>query len=166
MTSLEFCSQLIGLEQTMLKFAYRLNLKRADAKDLVQETFLKALSKREQYIDQSCFKAWTLTIMRNAFVDNYRKSLIKKSFSDQTVESYFINKAEPVSYSDQVSEYQAGEIIQSIERLNEKFRIPFQMYIDGYKYSEIADHLALKIGTVKNRIFLSRKMLISRLSES
>jgi RNA polymerase sigma-70 factor (ECF subfamily) len=165
MTSIEFCSQLLSLEHSLLKFAYRLNLKRPDAKDLVQETFLKVLSKRDQYIDQNNMKAWTLTVMRNVFVDNYRKQINRKAFCDQTFESYFTNKTEPVSSFDQASEYQAREITQNIDRLNEKFRIPFQMYIDGYKYNEIAEQLDLKIGTVKNRIFMSRKKLISQLKE-
>jgi len=163
MTSIEFCSQLLSLEHCLLKFAYRLNLKRPDAKDLVQETFLKVLSKRDQYVDQNNMKAWTLTIMRNVFVDNYRKQMNRKAYCDQTIESTFTNKTEPVSAYDQASEYQAAEITQNINNLNEKFRVPFQMYVDGYKYNEIADNLNLKIGTVKNRIFLSRKHLMSQI---
>jgi RNA polymerase sigma-70 factor (ECF subfamily) len=164
MTSIEFCSQLLGLENSLFKFAYKLNLKKDDAKDLVQETFLRVLSKRDKYIDNERFKSWTFTIMKNAFVDNYRRSLSQNTFSDQTYESFFINQSEPAGSEDPDSAYSTLEITRNINKLNDKFRIPLQMFIDGYKYNEIADELNLKIGTVKSRIFLSRKQLINQLN--
>ncbi len=163
MTSIEFCSQLLSLEHSLLRFAYKLNLKKDDAKDLVQETFLRVLTKKDKYIDNERFKSWTFTIMKNAFVDNYRRNLSQSTFSDQTLESFFINQAEPTGFEDPDSTYSALEINRNIDQLNEKFRIPFQMFIDGYKYNEIADELNLKIGTVKSRIFLSRKQLMNQL---
>lgn len=164
MTTIEFCSQLLSLEHSLLKFAYRLNLRRADAKDLVQETFLRALSKRDKYVDSEKIKAWTFTIMKNTFVDNYRRSFRQNIYRDQNNESIFINQTEPTGSDDPVSAYSALEITQNIEHLNEKLRVPFKMYVNGYKYTEIADELNLKIGTVKNRIFLSRKQLMTQLN--
>ncbi len=164
MTAIEFCSQLLSLEHSLLKFAYRLNLKSADAKDLVQETYLKVLMSRDKYVDNQKFKAWTFTIMKNTFVDNYRRSLSKNMYRDQTNESFFINQTEPAGSDDPDSEYSSLEITQNIEQLKDKLRIPFKMYINGYKYTEIADELDLKIGTVKNRIFLSRKQLMAQLN--
>jgi RNA polymerase sigma-70 factor (ECF subfamily) len=164
MTTIEFCSQLLNLEHSLLKFAYRLNLKQADAKDLVQETYLRVLMNREKYIDNQKFKSWTLTIMKNTFVDNYRRSLHKNTYSDQTEESFFINQAESACSDNPDSAYSALEINQNIEQLKEKLRVPFKMYISGYKYNEIAKELNLKIGTVKNRIFLSRKQLMTQLN--
>lgn len=164
MTSIEFCSQLLSLETSLLKFAYRLNLKRADAKDLVQETYLRVLANREKYIDNEKFKSWAFTIMKNTFVDSYRRSLRQNTYTDQTNELIFINQSEPVGYDNPDSAYSALEISQNIEQLNDKLRVPFKMYINGYKYTEIADELNLKIGTVKNRIFLSRKQLMTQLN--
>lgn len=164
MTSIEFCSKLLSLETSLLKFAYRLNLRRADAKDLVQETYLRVLMNREKYIDNEKFKSWAFTIMKNTFVDSYRRSLRKSTYSDQTNESFFINQSEPVGYDNPDSSYSALEIHQNIEQLNDKLRVPFKMYINGYKYTEIANELNLKIGTVKNRIFLSRKQLMTQLN--
>jgi RNA polymerase sigma factor (sigma-70 family) len=164
MTSIEFCSQLLGLEHSLLKFAYHFNLKRADAKDLVQETYLRALMNQDKYVDTQKFKSWTLTIMKNTFVDNYRSSLRKKTYTDTVDESSFFTQKEPLSPDNPDSEYSALEINRNIEQLKDALRVPFTMYINGYKYSEIADMLNLKIGTVKNRIFLSRKQLMSQLS--
>ena len=165
MTSIEFCSQLISIEHSLYKYACQLNVKRADAKDLVQETYLKVLNNREKYVDNKKFKSWAFTIMKNTFVDSYRKSLRKNTFSDQITENFFIKVAEPIGYDNPDSAFHAQEINQNIDNLNNKLRIPFKMYVDGYKYTEIADELNLKIGTVKNRIFLSRKCLIAKLNE-
>jgi RNA polymerase sigma factor (sigma-70 family) len=162
MTSIEFCSQLMSLEHSLLKFAYRFNLTQPDAKDLVQETYLKALLSREKFDNQN-FKSWAFTIMKNTFVDNYRKTSRKNTTSYQVNESFFINRAEPTAYENPESAFHVKEINRNIDQLNEKFRAPFKMYIDGYKYTEIADELNLKIGTVKNRIFLSRKQLMTKL---
>ena len=166
MTSVEFCSQLLSLEHSLLKYAYRFNLKRSDAKDLVQETYLRVLINREKYVDSKKFKSWAFTIMKNTFVDSYRRSLRKATYTDQLSESYFISIPEPVGYDNPDSAFYAGEISQNIENLNDKLRLPFKMYVEGYKYSEIADELDLKIGTVKNRIFLSRKQLMRRIEAS
>jgi RNA polymerase sigma factor (sigma-70 family) len=159
MTSIEFCSQLLSLEHSLLKYAYRFTLKRADAKDLVQETYLRVLINREKYVDNKKFKSWAFTIMKNTFVDSYRRSLRKS-----TNESFFISFPEPIGYDNPDSDFFTGEINQNIDSLNDKLRLPFKMYVDGYKYTEIADELNLKIGTVKNRIFLSRKQLKSQLN--
>jgi RNA polymerase sigma factor (sigma-70 family) len=164
MTSIEFCSQLLSLEHSLLKYAYRLNLKRADAKDLVQETYLRVLINREKYVDNKKFKSWAFTIMKNTFVDSYRRSLRKNTYTDQLNESFYINMPEPVGYDNPDSEFHAQEISKNIDNLNDKLRVPFKMYVDGYKYTEIADELNIKIGTVKNRIFLSRKHLMTQLN--
>jgi RNA polymerase sigma-70 factor (ECF subfamily) len=102
--------------------------------------------------------------MRNAFVDNYRRSLSQNTLSDQTNESFFINQTEPAGSDNPDSVYSALEMNQNIEQLKDKLRVPFEMYINGYKYIEIADDLNLKIGTVKNRIFLSHKQLMIQLN--
>lgn len=164
MTAIEFSSQLLSLEQSLLKFAYRLNLKKPDAKDLLQETYLKVLINREKYTDNQNFKSWTFTIMKNTFIDNYRHTFRNNTHNDQNIDSLAFNFTEPAASDDPASAYSAQEINQNIDHLEEKLRLPFKMYVNGYKYTEIADELKLKIGTVKNRIFLSRKHLITQLN--
>jgi RNA polymerase sigma-70 factor (ECF subfamily) len=164
MTAIEFCDQLINLEDSLLKFAYRLNLKKADAKDLVQDTFLRVLMSQDKYVNNEKFKAWTFTIMKNTFINNYRRSFRQNTYLDQSNESFFINQTEIAGSDDPDSAYSALEIAQNIEQLKDKFRIPFKMHINGYKYKEIANKLNLKIGTVKSRIFLSRQQLMDLLN--
>lgn len=162
MTANEFGSQLAGLEQNLVKFAYRFNLKKDDINDLVQETFLKALNNREKFVDSEKFKTWAFTIMRNIFVDNYRSSAVKKTVSFSMYDSIFEHHSEPVGSEDMESNYSAFEINQIVDQLNDTLRIPFRMYVNGYKYIEIAEKLNIKIGTVKKRIFLSRSQLMKK----
>lgn len=160
MTSMEFNSQLIGLESALLKFAYHLSLKRADAKDLVQETYLRVLINQHKYVDSQKFKSWALTIMRNTFIDNYRRNFRNQSYSKQATDFLLLNLADPVSSENPESVLSAKELNLTIEKLHNKLKTPLKMFISGYKYSEIAENLKLSIGTVKNRIFLSRKELM------
>ena len=163
MTAIEFGEQLLDLEQSLLKYAIWLRLSSEDAKDLVQETFLKVLQSRDKFVDNGFFKAWTFTIMRNTFINNYRHNVLQNTYRDRTDESFFINKTKASDSDDPDSAYSCIEINQSIEQLNVKFRVPFIMYIEGYKYKEIADMIKLKLGTVKSRIFIARKLLINHM---
>ena len=145
-------------------FAYRLTADKNDAKDLVQETFLKSLKSCDQFVHETNFKAWTFTIMKNIFIKNYRHSLLQNTFRDQTKESFYINEKEASDSDDPHSAFSAMEITQHLEKLKDAFRLPLKMRVDGYKYKEIADKLNLNIGTVKSRIFLSRRQLMDQLN--
>ena len=165
MTATEFRKQLLDLEHSLLKYAYRLRLCTADAKDLVQETFLKVLMNQDKFVDTGYLKAWTFTIMRNSFINSYRRNVLQNTSCDRTDESFLINQTNSSGSDNPDSAYSVIEIDRRIEQLNDKFRIPFKMYIEGYKYKEIADSINLKIGTVKSRIFLARKVLMNQLSK-
>jgi len=163
MTAIEFSDQLLGLEKSLLKYAYRLSLNTADAKDLVQETYLKVLLSQDKFVDTGYLKAWIFTIMRNTFINNYRHNVLHNTHCDRTDESLFIIQTIASDSDNPDSAYSLKEISQSIEQMNVKFRVPFMMYLEGYKYKEIADSVRLKIGTVKSRIFLARKLLMNQI---
>lgn len=164
MTAIEFSDQLVDLEPSLLKYAYHLRLSNSDAKDLVQETLLKILSKRDQFVDTGYLKAWSFTIMRNTFINNYRRNVLHKTHCYRIDESFLSNQTVASGSDNPDSTYSFIELTQSIEQLNVKFRVPFKMYIEGYKYSEIADTIKLKLGTVKSRIFLARKLLMNQVN--
>jgi RNA polymerase sigma-70 factor (ECF subfamily) len=164
MNATEFCEQLIDLEQGLLNYAYYLRLDNSDARDLVQDTFLKAILNRDKFVDIGYLKAWTFTILRNTFINNYRHNVLYNTFCDRTDDSLFIIQKKISDSGNPDSVYSFNEITQSIEQLNVKFRVPFKMYIEGYKYQEIADTIKLKLGTVKSRIFFARKLLRSQMS--
>jgi RNA polymerase sigma-70 factor, ECF subfamily len=159
MTAIEFQSQLINLKESLMRFAFSLTSDKEDAQDLVQETFLRALKYSNQYEEESNFKAWTSTIMKNTFINNYRQGIRQNLYRDQTKGSIIFDQTRSISPDDPESVYSIKEIYQNIELLEEKFRIPFKMHIKGYKYREIGDELNLNIGTVKSRIFSSRKKM-------
>lgn len=159
----DFTSELISLEDSLERFAHSLTTNKDDAEDLVQDTFLKALTYMEQFEDNTNLKAWTFTIMRNTFINNYRRNAKHKTTFDDSDNQYLIN-----SRPDQMTPENAfshSEISRKVDQLEPEFRIPFQMHTSGYKYKEIADKLNLKIGTVKSRIFFSRQKLMNVLKD-
>jgi RNA polymerase sigma-70 factor, ECF subfamily len=161
MTTVEFCTQLIRQESVLLKYAYSFNLKRDDAKDLVQDTYVKALLNRDKYVDSEKLKAWVLAIMRNTFVDSYRRSSIQKKLSDPVKEAVLVRAVATDGTDNPDSALAVLEIAHYVEQLQDKLRMPFKMYVEGFKYSEISERLNLKLGTVKSRIFLSRRYLMN-----
>ena len=160
----KFYSQLLDLEQSLMNYAYRLKLGNDDARDLVQETYLKALLNRDKFVDNGYLKAWTITIMRNTFINNYRHNVLHNTHCDRTEESFYINQTKCLGSDNPDSIYSVTEITKNIEQLKDKFRVPFKMYVAGYRYREIANTINLNIGTVKSRIFLARKVLMNQLS--
>ena len=159
MTAIEFNHQLTTLGAGLERFALSLTANPDDAKDLVQETYMKAIMNREKFTDFSNLKAWVYTIMKNSFINNYRKSVRQQTTFDNTKDSYHLNNTGLSHSGNPESLLSAAEISSHIDRLEDEFRIPFQMYQEGYKYKEIAEEMNLNIGTVKSRIFFGRKKL-------
>jgi RNA polymerase sigma factor (sigma-70 family) len=91
MTTIEFQFKLINLQENLMRFAYRLTTNKEDAKDLVQDTFLKALNYHDKFACDSNLKAWTFTITRNSFINNCRSSEKRYTISNQTKEGYNMN---------------------------------------------------------------------------
>jgi RNA polymerase sigma-70 factor (ECF subfamily) len=165
MTAIEFNYQLTGLQKYLIIFAKQLTRNEDDAHDLLQETFLKALTYREKYVVQNNFKAWVYTIMKNIFINNYRRNKKAKTIIDQTDNLYFMNYNKQSKETNPESIMATKELQKGINQLDADFRRAFDMYNEGYKYKEIADDLDLTIGTVKSRIFYSRKKLMDNLRE-
>jgi RNA polymerase sigma factor (sigma-70 family) len=163
MTAIEFNYQLTSLSDSLQRFAYSLTTNREDARDLLQETFVKAISYRDKFADDTNLKAWTFTIMKNTFINNYRRMAKANTTFDHSDDLYYLNLSRESSLETPESTLSAKEIQRHINELDDEFKIPFTMHLQGYKYKEIADNLGLKIGTVKSRIFFTRKRLISSL---
>ncbi len=163
MTAIEFNYQLTSLSDSLQRFAYSLTTNREDARDLLQETFVKAISYRDKFADDTNLKAWTFTIMKNTFINNYRRMAKANTTFDHSDDLYYLNLSRESNLETPESTLSAKEIQKHISELEDEFKIPFTMHLQGYKYKEIADNLGLKIGTVKSRIFFTRKRLISSL---
>ncbi len=165
MTTQEFNSKLIIMKDHMERFALSLTYNKEEAKDLMQETFLKALIYKDKFVEFTNLKAWVFTIMKNIFINNYRKAVRVNTIVDNTRDLFFLNNTRESRHSLPDSELAFNEINHIINHLGNEFKTPFQMHNDGYKYQEIADNLNLKIGTVKSRIFFTRKKLIESLAD-
>lgn len=164
MTAIEFNYQLTSLSSNLERFAMSLTSNYEDSKDLLQETFAKAIAYRDKFEDNTNLKAWTFTIMKNTFINNYRRNVKANTTFDHTDDLYYLNLGHESASETPDSQYSVKEIQKSINELNDDFRIPFMMHTQGYKYKEIAEKLDLKIGTVKSRIFFTRKKLMEKLS--
>jgi RNA polymerase sigma-70 factor (ECF subfamily) len=163
MTATEINYQLIHLQDSLMRYACSLTADKDDAKDLVQETNLKVMKSTDKFVIDSSFKAWTYTIMKNTFINNYRSNARQNIYRNYVMESFLSDQSGNSKSNDPHSAYSVKEINQNIDQLKDIFRIPLKMHINGYKYQEIADALDLNIGTVKSRIFFSRKLLKERL---
>lgn len=158
MASVKFQSNLMTLQTNMLNFAYMLTGNRDDAYDLLQDCTLKALDNADKYADGTNFKGWVFTIMRNIFINNYRRQSRAATVVDTSDNLYLLNLDESTADSPE-SSYTVNEINAAINEFPDEYRIPFSMHVAGYKYDEIADHMSLPLGTVKSRIFFARKKL-------
>lgn len=157
--SVRFRNRLLDLQNNLLNFAFQLTTNREAAEDLVQETTLKALDNEEKYTDNTNFKGWVFTIMRNLFINNYRRQVRSNVLSDTSDDLYQLNISQDSGMATPEGTVAEKEISQAINSFTDEYRIPFTMFISGYHYAEIADRMKLPIGTVKSRIFFARKRL-------
>lgn len=158
-TQLSFQDRLVGLQSNLLNFAYQLTTNRQQAEDLLQDTTLKALDNQDKYVDNVNFKGWIFTIMRNIFINNYRQTVRKATVIDQTEDLYHLNISQDSGINTPEGSYAVKEISVAPNSFPDDYRIPFNMYVAGYKYNEIAAKMNLPLGTVKSRIFAARKRL-------
>jgi RNA polymerase sigma-70 factor (ECF subfamily) len=159
MSTADFERQLDSLSHLLHSFAYNLTKNVEDAKDLFQETAFRALTNKDKFRPGTNFKAWCFTIMKNIFINNYRKKMKANTIIDSTDNLYYINSGSNTVGNTANSNIFMKELTRVIEALDESIQVPFMMHYHGYKYQEIADHLQLPLGTVKSRIFFARKEL-------
>lgn len=159
MSILEFNSKFIKMTSVLQAFAYNLTKDFEESQDLYQETAFRALSNRDKFMPGTNFKAWVMTIMKNIFINNYRKKVKANTIIDTTDNLYYINSGDTIIFNRADSEIMMQELNGMIKELDDSIRVPFEMHYIGYKYQEIADKLELPLGTVKSRIFFARKAL-------
>jgi len=157
MTAIQFQEKVLSIQGNMYSFAMMLTANRFDAEDLLQETTLRVLDNQDKYVDNVNFKGWVLTIMRNIFINNYRKEMRSQIIIDQTGDLHQLNVSKDARFDNPEETMTLKEITFVINSLGDDLKIPFSMYLDGYKYNEIAEKLTIPLGTVKSRIFFARR---------
>lgn len=105
------------------------------------------------------------TIMRNLFINNYRKAVRDQTYVDQTDNLFYLNQSIDLADESTESSHDLKEIRRIVNALPKEYRIPFAMYVSGFKYREIAEKLGLPLGTVKSRIYFTRQKLQQELKD-
>lgn len=165
MRTANFAQDLLSVQTELLNFAYKLTADREEANDLLQETSLKALDNEDKYTAETNFRGWIYTIMRNIFINNYRKALRDQTYVDQTDNQFYLNQNIDIEGDSTEGSYDLKEMRRIVNALPKEYRIPFSMYVSGFKYREIADKLGLPLGTVKSRIYFTRQKLQEELKD-
>jgi RNA polymerase sigma factor (sigma-70 family) len=163
----EFGQQIQEALEQLKPAAYRLTRDSNEAKDLLQETYLKAFTQQSKFLSGSNLNAWIYTIMRNIFINNYQRLMRRKTFLDGTELQFFINspRVENNNKNYILESLASVELKKALKNLDTNERRPFLMYFTGYKYQEIAEKLSIPLGTVKTRIYNARKILQQELGE-
>ena len=159
MSTLEFNQLLLSNTEFLKPFAITLTRDNEAAKDLIQETLYRALANKEKYNVGTNIKAWLYTIMRNIFINNYRRKSKQNTIFDSTPNEYLLNLNQTAIANEAIAGINLKEVQKAIYHLPEIFRNPFLLYFDGFKYHEIADMLGEPLGTIKSRIHFARKLL-------
>ena len=155
----KFQEKLLALQANMLNFAYLLTSDRDDAYDLLQDTTLKALANEDKYVENTNFKGWVFTIMRNIFINNYRRATRTSITNDTSENQYQLNQQKEAGCQSPEDTYAVKEVTAAIMAFPPTYRIPFTMHLAGYHYLEIAKEMNLPVGTVKSRIYYARQRL-------
>ena len=165
MNTYSFRKDLLAVQEELLRFAYKLTADREEANDLLQETSLKALDNEDKFEPDTNFKGWMYTIMRNIFINNYRKIVREQTFVDQTDNLYHLNMPQDSGFASTEGFYDLKEMHRIVNSLPRDYKVPFSMHVSGFKYREIAERLGLPLGTVKSRIFFTRQKLQEELKD-
>ncbi len=154
----------------MYNFGYRLTLERDDAKDLVQDTYLKAFRFIESFQKGTNAKAWLFRILKNSFINDYRKKSKEPSKVDyQEVETYYNSdevdrQITPDLRVESLKDMIGDEISNALNALDVDFRTVIILCdLEGFKYEEMAKILDIPIGTVRSRLHRARNLLKEKL---
>ncbi len=159
MSGVEFNQLLVNNADYLKPFAFTLTRDNESARDLMQETLYRALANKEKYRVGTNVKAWMFTIMRNIFINNYRRKAKQKTIFDSTPNDYLLDTHQGAIANNAENSMMMKDIQKAIHDLPDIFRKPFEMFFEGYKYNEISDILQEPLGTIKSRIHFARKLL-------
>ncbi|MDB5251278.1 MAG: polymerase sigma factor [Flaviaesturariibacter sp.] len=155
----EFNSLVIDNAEGLRPFAITLTKDREEAQDLCQETLYKAFAHRDKYQPGTNIRAWLCTIMRNIFINEYRRNERKRVILDAI---RYTEPSQSLSVSAEGT-LRMKEIQSALYNLPHIFKTACLLYLQGYKYQEIAHALGEPLGTIKSRIHFARKLLQKQL---
>lgn len=157
MSVAEFNRMLVTHSDFLKPFAISLTKDLDSARDLLQETMYRALANKEKYSVGTNIKAWLYTILRNTFINDYRRKVKRNQVLQQAPANGLPDAGISMFTADGGMELK--ETWRMVRELPDIFRNPFILYFEGYKYHEIAEMLNEPLGTIKSRIHFARKLL-------
>lgn len=165
MTDQQFNHHLSSIAPIFRALALKFTNNWQDAQDLQQETLLKAYKARENFQEGTNFKNWLLMIMRNTFINDYRKRKVRGNLSQPEEISSLSEWDQTHTYSSGEQQLFTEDIDRAIKRISPIYSLPFLLFCQGYEYQEIAEQLSIPMGTVKSRIWMARTRLKERLAD-
>lgn len=165
MTKPDFDKAVMQLNDVLKPFALNLTRNGEEANDLIQDTMCRAISNHDKFREGTNLKAWMFTIMKNIFINNYRRKVKQNTIIDTTDNLYYLNSSSHTIDNGANAKFVMDDLKAAINGLSDEFKVPFTMHYEGFKYHEIADKLNLPLGTVKSRIFFARKELKGKLKQ-
>ena len=159
----DFGTEIMQYQRILRPFAFNLTHSMEESEDLIQDTFYRAIANKDKFSEGTNIKAWLFTIMKNIFINNYRKNQKKNVITDTSDNQYLLNSTKKVEHNGSEVNFLSADIEKAMQEVSTDFTEPFMMYFNGFKYQEIAEQLNLPLGTVKSRIFFARKELQNKL---
>lgn len=164
MSTAEFNELLLHNSAPLRPFAVSLTHDQETAKDLLQETLYRALANKDKYSTGTNIKAWLFTIMRNIFINDYRRRTKHRTIFNDSSNGTVINSGVVHISNEGELSLQLKEIKKAIYELPQIFKTPFLLYFEGYRYQEISASLEEPLGTIKSRIHFARKLLKDKIT--
>lgn len=155
----EFSTEFDKWTSYLKGFAYNLTRDKHLAEDLYQDTAVAVFRNQDKFATGTNMKSWVGVIMRNLFINGYRRKKRRNLIFDNSPENYLINSSENKVHNEGEGNILMTEMLSLVNDLPDGLKIPFLMTYEGYKYEEIAQKMEMPIGTIKSRIFQARKVL-------
>ena len=143
MSTAEFNDLLLSNAAPLRPFAVSLTHDQEIAKDLFQETLYKALANQDKYSTGTNIKAWLFTIMRNIFINEYRRKVKQRTIFDNSANDKLFNSVKLIVSNGGENSIQLKEINNAIYQIPQIFKVPFLLYFEGYHYHEICTYGSL-----------------------
>lgn len=165
MSNSDFNSMITNHQDFLHQLAMKLTKSNEDSNDLMQETLFKAIKNKDKFQEGTNIKGWLYTIMKNTFINAYRKKKNQNTFVDETENKYFLNirESEKSATTDSIVDHKY--MMEQVNSIDKTYLETFMMNYNGYKYEEISEILGIPLGTVKSRIFLARRKMMDKLKD-
>lgn len=163
MTTSDFNKETNKIESLLFGFAMKLTRNKENAKDLMQETLMRCYDKRDRFQEGTNFKSWATTVMYNSYINHYRRAKTRNAVLKPVEDIGNISSANS-KLGNPESKILLKELKSMVNTLGDIYKVPFQMFVKGYHYDEIAEQLNVPMGTIKSRIFYARKKMMAKVS--